>query len=357
MINFYNEQVSRYRNACNNSPTEIIDPDKFIGSDPRKISWSANLKKDVIKSKAHSYNKNSIRYCLYRPYCKQWIYSDSSFNERPGKSSKIFPSETIGNIVISVTGVGSQKDFSCLASNSIYDLHLQHNGQGFPLYTYEKQEDIGELFQTDNTGEYTRKENIPNSILADFQNTYGDRTFTKEDIFYYVYGILHSPEYKQRFAADLKKMLPRIPYAQDFWAFSKAGRELAQWHLNYETIEPYPLKEYQDILYLSPEDYRVQKMTFGKRNKDKTIIVYNSHLTLSEIPLEAYDYIVNGKSALEWIIERYQFTKDKDSGITNDPNDWSDDPRYIIDLVKRIVRVSLETVKIVNSLPTLNERT
>jgi predicted helicase len=164
-------------------------------------------------------------------------------------------------------------------------------------------------------------------------------------------------EYKQRFAADLKKMLPRIPYAQDFWAFSKAGQELAYWHLNYEIIEPYPLKEYQDLLYLSPEDYRVQKMTFGKRNKDKTTIVYNSHLTLSEIPLEAYDYIVNGKSALEWIIERYQFTKDKDSGITNDPNDWSDDPRYIIDLVKRIVRVSLETVKIVNALPALNERT
>lgn len=151
-------------------------------------------------------------------------------------------------------------------------------------------------------------------------------------------------------------MLPRIPYAQDFWAFSKAGRELAYWHLNYETIEPYPLNEYQDLLYLDEKEYRVEKMIFGKRNKDKTMIIYNSHINLSDIPLEAYDYIVNGKSAIEWIMERYQITKDKDSGIVNDPNDWSDDPRYIIDLVKRIVRVSLETVKIVNSLPPLNER-
>ena len=151
-------------------------------------------------------------------------------------------------------------------------------------------------------------------------------------------------------------MLPRIPFAEDFWLFSKAGRDLAYWHLNYETIEPYLLTEYQTKLYLEPEEYRVEKMVFGKRNKDKTTIIYNQHLTLTEIPLEAYDYIVNGKSALEWVMERYKFTKDKKSGITNDPNDWSDNPRYIIDLVKRIVRVSVETVKIVNSLPPLNEQ-
>ena len=360
MIDFYHEQVLKYENACNSYKKELIDPDKIIDNDPQKISWSANLKKDAIKRKSYIYKENCIRYCLYRPYCKQWLYSDSSLNERPGKSSQIFPHEITENIVISVTGVGSQKDFSCLISSSIYDLHLQHNGQGFPFYTYEKQEENKNNpslpgMETQTEG-YTRKENIPDSILTDFQNTYTDRTLTKEDIFYYVYGILHSPEYKQRFAADLKKMLPRIPYAEDFWAFSKAGRELAHWHLHYETIEPYPLNEYQDLLYLDEKEYRVEKMIFGKRNKDKTMIIYNSHINLSDIPLEAYDYIVNGKSAIEWIMERYQITKDKDSGIVNDPNDWSDDPRYIIDLVKRIVRVSLETVKIVNSLPPLNER-
>ncbi|WP_292789305.1 type ISP restriction/modification enzyme [Nostoc sp. NMS7] len=202
-------------------------------------------------------------------------------------------------------------------------------------------------------------EPLPDTILTDFRKTYRDKTIAKEDIFYYVYGILHSPEYKRRFEADLKKMLPRIPYAQEFWAFSKAGRELASWHLNYETIEPYPLTEDNSgLLFLDNEDYRVEKMSFGRRPKviDKTTIIYNSKITLFGIPLETYDYVVNGKSALEWIMESYQFTKDKDSQIAKDPNDWSEDPRYILDLVKRIVRVSLESMKIVTALPALNER-
>ena len=274
-----------------------------------------------------------------------------------GQFSKIFPNQELENLVISVVGVGAQKDFSALIVNVIPDYGFQHNGQCFPLYTYEKQDDLGTLFTT-ATGEYVKKENIPNEILRDFQKQYQDKTITKEDIFYYVYGVLHSPEYKQRFAADLKKMLPRIPYCSDFWAFSKAGKELAYWHLNYETIEPYPLKEWKQELYLDAEDYRVEKMTFGKNKNgiDKSKIIYNSKLDLSEIPLEAYEYIVNGKSAIEWVMERYKFTKDKDSGIINNPNDWSEDPHYIVNLVKRIVRVSLETVRIVKSLPGLNER-
>jgi predicted helicase len=165
-----------------------------------------------------------------------------------------------------------------------------------------------------------------------------------------------SPEYKQRFASDLKKMLPRIPFVQDFWAFSQAGRDLAHWHINYETIAQYELKE--SVPLLETDDlYRVQKMTFAKKGKevDKTVIHYNSQITLSGIPPETYEYIVNGKPALEWIMERYAITTDKDSGITNNPNDWSENPRYILDLVKRIVRVSVETVRIVKSLPALNE--
>ncbi len=161
-------------------------------------------------------------------------------------------------------------------------------------------------------------------------------------------------------------MLPRIPLTKetaDFWKFSRAGRELAHWHLEYETIDPYPLQEQKDGLFTDPKkDYLVTKMQFGRKDKqvDKTAIVYNSHLTLCGVPLEAYEYVVNGKSAVEWIMERYQVTVDKDSGIRNDPNDWvreHDQPRYIVDLVKRVVRVSLETRKIVNSLPALNERT
>jgi predicted helicase len=154
-------------------------------------------------------------------------------------------------------------------------------------------------------------------------------------------------------------MLPRIPYCKEFWAFSKAGRELAYWHLNYETIEPYPVEESKKNLFLEDKDYLVEKMVFGKKEKavDKTTIIYNSKITLSQIPLNAYDYIVNGKSAIEWVMERYKITKDKDSGIMNNPNDWSKDPRYIVDLVKRVVRVSVESMAIVNSLPAIQERT
>ena len=211
---------------------------------------------------------------------------------------------------------------------------------------------------------YRRRDAITDSIHKRFPEAYGPLV-TKEDIFYYVHGILHSPEYRRRFAADLKKMLPRIPLTKrpdDFQAFSKAGHDLAHWHLNYETVEPYPVEEHSDTLLLDPEEhFKVQKMTFGRMTKaiDKTTIIVNSHVTLRGIPLEAYDYVVNGKPAIEWIMERYQKSTDKDSGIVNDPNDWAKEhnqPRYIIDLVKRVVWVSLETMKIVAILPALNER-
>ncbi|MFM6828186.1 MAG: type ISP restriction/modification enzyme, partial [Dolichospermum sp.] len=293
----------------------------------------------------------------YRPYCKQWLYFQKLWNKRTYQIPKIFANQNVKNLVICITGIGATKEFSALITNTIPNLHFHDTSQCFPLYTYEKQSELGSLFATATTEQYTKKENIPDSILKDFQKKYQDKTITKEDIFYYIYGVLHSPEYKQRFAADLKKMLPRIPYTRDFWTFSKAGRELAEYHLNYETIEPYEIKEFSPEIYLDTQDYLVEKMVFGKNKNgiDKTIIIYNSKITLSQIPLEAYEYIVNGKSALEWIMERYKVTKDKDSGIINDPNHWSENPRYIVDLVKRIVRVSLETVRIVKSLPALNE--
>lgn len=354
MIDFYNQQVKDYK-ALKENKSNI---EKFIDTDPKKISWSSSLKDYFKRQLEFKFNEESLFIGSYRPYCKQWFYFDNYLNHRVGQMYKIFPNQNIENLAICVNGVGSQKDFSSLITNVIPDLNFHQAGQCFPLYSYEKQSDLGELFAAANTGEYVRKENIPDSILKEFQKIYQDKTITKEDIFYYVYGVLHSPEYKQRFASDLKKMLPRIPYCEDFWAFSKAGRELAYWHLNYETIEPYEVKEWKKELYLDAEDYRVEKMVFGKNKDgvDKTKIIYNSKLTLSQIPLETYDYIVNGKSALDWVMERYKFTKDKDSGITNNPNDWSDDPRYIVDLVKRIVRVSVETVRIINALPELNDR-
>ena len=212
--------------------------------------------------------------------------------------------------------------------------------------------------ETPDADGYVRREAITDWALGEFRKQYGDKAIGKEDIFYYVYGLLHSPQYRDKYESSLKKMLPRIPFAGDFWVFSKAGRELAQWHLNYETVEPYSLLESSEDLVLDPKaHYRVEKMVFGKSAKglDKSTIVYNSRVRLSGIPPEAYDYVVNGKSAIDWIMERYAVVVDKDSGIRNDPNGWSDDPRYIIDLVKRVVRVSVETVRIVKGLPPLSE--
>lgn len=358
MIDFYNGQSKAFKKYCANKNRKSINIDTFIDNNPQKISWSGNIKNDLEKFQIHEFQDDSIVIGMYRPFSKQWVYFNRRFVERVYQMTKVFPTKSHSNVVISVTGIGASKGFSALITDTVPNLHLHDTGQCFPLYSYEKPEALGGLFGEDDTSGYTKKESITDSILKDFKKTY-DANIGKEDIFYYVYGILHSPEYKRRFEADLKKMLPRIPFAQDFWAFSKAGCELAKWHLNYETVEPYPLQESSNQLGLDPKSlYRVSKMTFGKRGKevDKSTIIYNSAIALGGIPLEAYEYVVNGKPALEWIMERYQVTKDKDSQIVNDPNDWSDDPRYIIDLVKRIVRVSLETVKIVNSLPPLNER-
>jgi predicted helicase len=349
MINFFNLQVTLYGNLpFDNRP--ILD--KFIDSDSKKISWSANLKNDLVKLRKAEFDTNNIISSMYRPFCKQWLYYDRKFNERVYQMTKIFPNRTVKNFVICMTGISAQKDFSSLMVCVIPDLNFHQASQCFPLYTYEKIEiEESGLFDTPAESGYRKKENITDAMLSEFRTQYADVKISKEDIFYYVYGVLHSTEYKTRFASDLKKMLPRIPYAKDFWAFSVAGRDLAALHLNYETIEPYALIE--EIS--GSANFTVEKMKFPSK-ADKSKIIYNAHVTLSGIPPEAYEYVVNGKSAIEWIMERYAVTVDKDSGIKNNPNDWSDDPRYILDLVKRIVAVSLGSVEIVKGLPALEEK-
>jgi len=344
-----------------------------ICTDPKRISWSRGLKNDLVSGNTIEFRSDAALQSIYRPYAKQWLYYDRTLNEYPARIPSLFPQGRHPNLAISVDSRGSTKEFSTLMVDTLPDYELISKGQCFPLYLYEKVEDIGKLGFDD--GEiidgYRRRDAITDGILKTFRNAYGKKV-SKEDIFYYVYGILHSPEYRERFAADLKKMLPRIPLTketEDFWAFSKAGRSLAEWHLNYETVEPWPLVENVDKLALDPDElFKVKKMTFARPSAeqkeagdkyDKTRIIYNSHLTISHIPLEAYEYVVNGKPALEWIMERYQVTRDKDSGIVNDPNDWCrehDNPRYIVDLIARVTRVSIETMKIVNALPALNER-
>jgi predicted helicase len=314
-----------------------------------------------------SFDSASIVTSVYRPFTKHYLYFSRQLNEYPSLNQTLYPSEDAQNVAISVAGVGANKTFSALIANRPVEFATLANGQCFPLYYFEKAP-RGDMLDKATEGSWVRRDAITDAALAAFRHNYRDQRVSeigKEDFFYYVYGILHSLEYKQRFESDLKKQLPRIPFASDFWAFSKAGRELAKWHLNYETVEPYPLKHAGELPLGDAKLYRVQKMAWvrkrvnGKLTEDKTALVYNSRLTLTGIPAEALEYVVNGKTAIEWVMERYQVTTDKDSGIVNDPNDWATehkDPNYIFDLVKRVVRVSVETVRIVKALPALDEK-
>jgi predicted helicase len=370
----YNRERKRYETACRGkAKTECPEIEEVVDADPKRISWTRSLKSDAKRNKELEFTAASVTRSLYRPFTKQWLYFNRRLNEMVYQMPRLFPSPTHGNIVICATGVGNRVGFSALITDAIPDLHMaDSNGasQCFPLYVYEavESEPEGRLFSDVRAGQlidgYRRESGITAALLAEFRAAYGAKV-TEEEIFYYVYGVLHSTEYRSRFASDLKKLLPRNPLTRetaDFSRFSKAGRALADLHLRYESVEPYPLGESSDVLrFDETKDYVVQKMTFGRKDKgiDKTTIIYNSHITLSGIPMKAYEYVVNGKPAIEWVMERYQVTRDRDSGITNDPNDWAREAklaRYIVDLVKRVVRVSLESVRIVNGLPALNER-
>ncbi len=358
LISFYNEQKEAFAEALKNNPKLSVD--KFIDTNATKISWTVNLKKDLVKNKIHEFEPKEVKLGLYRPFTKQNLYFDKPFIERPGLAPKLFPTNKIENVQICITGVGGTKDFSAIATNCITDLQVQFNGQIFPLYYYEENnQQQKSLFDADDaSGKYIRRDAISSFIFDRAKQQYG-KSVTKEDIFYYVYGFLHSKEYREAFANDLKKMLPRLPLVEDvkdFWAFSKAGRKLAELHLNYETVAPS-----QDVTVTGDDGkhYTVDKMRFPKKDQKDTII-YNSHITVCNIPEKAYEYVVNGKSAIEWIIERYQVSTHKESGIKNDPNDWATEvgnQRYILDLLLSIINVSVQTVDIVNSLPKVSFET
>ncbi|WP_415965680.1 type ISP restriction/modification enzyme, partial [Desulfovibrio piger] len=340
-INYYNEIVTSF------TERPLLDI--------KKISWTRAFQNDFQKKRKKEFNSSAIRQALYRPFCKQNIYFSIELNEIVSQMPKLFPSLEVKNIVICVPGIGNTKDFSVHIIDIIRDLDTYGGVQCFPLYYYEKRSVYHPtLFDTGNE-EYTRKDGITNFILERCRESYGPKV-TKEDIFYYVYGLLHSPDYRKAFAADLKKMLPRIPLVEkpaDFWAFSKAGRALADLHLNYETQ---PACGEVVVVGAEQGNFHVEKMRFPDK-KDKSVIEFNPWIKLTNIPLEAYGYVVNGRSAIEWVMERYQIKTDKASGITNDPNDWAQEqgkPRYILDLLLSVITVSLETMKIVEKLPILS---
>lgn len=362
MVSFYNDEVERFKASGSE------DAKSFVDNDPKKISWSSTLIPKVGKKLRATFKPDNFVKAVYRPFNKQWLYYDRFFIDRIGLMPQIFPENEHDNRVIDVSGVGARSGFSVIMSNVVTSLDTIEKGQCFPLKVYEKiEQGAGELFASqDNEEGYQVKDGVSDVGLLHFQKAYPSEIITKEDIFYYIYGLLHSEDYRARYADNLSKQLPRIPCvktANDFWGFSKAGRDLAELHVNYENVEPYGVTYKEGSMFmddLQPEDYRVEKMKFGGKgkNKDKTTVVYNSKITMQDIPLEAYDYVVNGKPALEWVMERQCVKTDKASDIINDANKYATetvgDASYPLKLFQRVITVSLETMKIVRSLPKLD---
>ncbi|TXH56600.1 MAG: damage-inducible protein [Desulfurellales bacterium] len=370
MIDFYNSEVDRFQDAYGQMKRADAEKivDSFVESDPKKISWSGDLKVELIKGRVGEYRKSSVVPSIYRPYTKQWLYFDRMFNNSVYQIPRIFPDSKSPNLVICVSGAGSISGFTAIMANVVPELcvsTMKGGTQCFPRYLYQSAE-AGTLFAGGGIG-LEQKDALTDAGLSHFQTAYPEETLNKDDIFYYVYGLLHSEDYRTRFADNLSKQLPRIPAvkkASDFWAFVEAGRKLGDLHCDYEAVDPYPVTFVRgDTSLAAPSDpeafYRVEQMKFaGKRpNLDKTTVIYNANITISGIPLEAYDYVVNGKPAIEWVIERQCVKTDKASGIVNDANRYAietvGDPAYPLKLLQRVITVSLETIKIVRSLPKL----
>jgi len=343
-------------------------------TDPTAISWSTGLRHRHTLGRTIEVDPSHVRLAAYRPFTRQRLYFERALNEAPSRVPDLFPTPHAANHCIVLTGPSSHSDFGVLAVDATPDLHVLDTGQVLARWRYERPEAEGllDLGGDDEVIDgYRKMDNITDEALTRFQAAHPAESITKDDIFFYVYGVLHSPDYRETYSADLKKMLPRIPSVRDFRGFADAGRTLSGLHLGYESVTPYPL---DGLDVVGPDgdaafDFFAvgdKKMSFGKataeqkaagERHDRSVIQYNDRITLRGIPEEAYGFMVGGRSAIEWIIDRYYVKTDKTSGIVNDANDWSrevGDPRYILDLLARIVTVSLETVKIVDGLPPLD---
>ena len=337
MIDTYNAEVARWEQQMDRK----VKLDDFVVSGDTKIKWSRDLKAKLKRGRTTEYTNDKVRTSFYRPFTKLNLYFDQTMNDVVAVFPSIFPTlytET-ENRMICVAGIGDRKGFGCLITNRIttFDLAFEKT-QCFPFYTYDE----------DGTN---RRENITDWALTAFQSRYRDNTLTKWDIFHYTYGLLHHPDYREKYEANLKRDLPHIPFVENFWAFAKAGARLADIHVNYES-QP----EYDKLKFIQtpdvPLNWRVEKM---KLSKDKSSLIYNDFLTLAGIPPKAFDYRLGTRSALEWVIDQYRVKTDRRSGIVNDPN-LADDPQYIVKLIGKVITVSLETVDIVEGLLTLEIR-
>ncbi|KAB2893507.1 MAG: DNA helicase [Chlorobi bacterium] len=344
-INEYNSWVGRLSVA---PPGTIID--SFIEVDDTKLSWSRDLKLDLKRGRTCGYNEASLRPSLYRPFTMEQLYFDRIMNEEVYHFPKIFPLPSTENTVVCVSGVGSSKPFQTLVSNTIPCLDMLEKTQCFPLHVYNE----------DGTN---RRDNITDWGMQQFQEHYTDATITKIDIFHYVYGILHDPAYREKYAANLRRELPRIPFADDFRTVANIGKRLMELHVHYEDQPEYPLDE----VWTLPKGYRsaygsevskVEQVPINERyyvtkmkrdKKDPTRLIVNDFLTLTGIPSTVDDYKLGNRSALDWVVDQYQIKTDKRSGITNNPN-RDTDPTYIVRLIKKVVTVSVETVGLVGEL-------
>ena len=372
MITFYNAERNRFHECYHSLEVRERSArvDDFIDTDETKISWSVKLKKHIVRNKKITFNKNRVTRSLYRPFQKQNLYFDRNMNEEVLQMPRLFPNNDADNLAIVVKGNWRGDGQFALLTNCLPCNQPDGGSHCFPLKLYEMKSDEkdNDLFGQDaSENDFQIRDGITDSGLSHFRSAYPSEKISKEDIFYYVYGLLHSEDYQSRYAHNLSKETPRIPCVnrvEDFWAFSRAGRALGDLHVNYEDVAPYPVTIKQGDLRTAvikdPKTfYRVTKMKFGKtaRQKDKTIVIYNSNITMQDIPLEAFDYVVNGKSALEWVMERQVTKTNANSGITNDANCYSietkDNPAYPLQLFQSVITVSLETIRIVRTLPKL----
>ena len=337
MIEVYDYAL--YRITEKNAAPQVV-----VDSTDTRIQWTRKVKRNLNREKETEFTKSHMRISLYRPFSRRAHYFDTFWVEEMRLFPSIFPTlETEReNQIIAVPGPGHRTGFGCLITDQIMPLDLGfEKAQTFPLYTYD----------ADGTN---RRENVTDWALAQFRERFADAGISKLDIFHYVYGLLHHPGYRERHADSLRRELPRIPMAPDFAAFRDAGKQLARLHLNYERERPWQLDwETAD----GPVDYRVEKMRPLKRVQSEDgdyrifdALQYNDTLTLRGIPAEAFRYRLGTRSALEWVVDQYRVKTDKRSGIVSDPNAWSDDEQYIVDLVGRVVRVSVETVALVDGL-------
>lgn len=376
LVKNYNDQVRSLRLRAERSGARFEDlAAEVANNDPREVSWSTVLRGLFARGQEVSYDPSGLMQSIYRPFTREYAHRQPQLNHSAYRLPAFFPNPGVRNFGFFINGFNAQSNFALLAMDCMPSLDVFGKGGAFfGRWTYEAVDPNSEVQgsfdftegQHDVVDGYRRVDNVNPRIVEEYRAAFGAEV-TADDVFFYTYGLLHSPDYRQVFAADLKKMIPRLPRVStlsDFSAFVSAGRALAGLHVHYESVEPYSL----DIVGGEPAGagsadlygwYRVEKMRWAGtgKTKDRSTIIYNPRITVSGIPDEAHEYLLGSRSGVEWVMERYQVKTDKASGIVNDPNDWSrevEDPRYILDLLRRVVTVSVETVRIVRSLPAID---